>query len=51
MLAGKYDAVARPRQPDAQRRIELRIEEGIAAARERVVFPDHLPPRLQVGAF
>ena len=50
-LAGKYDAVARPRQPDAQRRIELRIEEGISSAGERIVFPDHLAPGHEIGAF
>ena len=41
----------RTRQPRAQRRIELRIEIGVAAARIRILFPDNLPRRHQLAVF
>src|SRR5581483_7746607 len=43
VLAGEEQPAERAREPLAQRRIEGRIEEGVAAPRPRIGFPDDLP--------
>src|SRR6185312_10683655 len=49
VLAGEEQAAGRTRQPGAQRGIEAWIEEGVAAARVRILFPHELARRDQFG--
>src|SRR5262249_46287419 len=50
VLAGEEQAAAGPGEPRPERRIEGRIEEGVAAAREGVLLPDDLARGDELGA-